>query len=242
MRYKVVAFSLIALLSMFTLVTAAWAAEKPLPDQKLASIFPMAEKFVPKNADLTPEKVASIEQEVGTKLRAEDLKSTFYVAVNDKKKPMGLVLFVEVKGPNGVIHGSVGLDMNGQVVKVEVYKHEEFSGIADGKFLKQFIGKGIEDKFKVNEDVEPIAGQQEASQAVALMPKKMLAMSYALFLKRKPATKAEEHTSGTIEPEDLKEVMGLMMEAYNLIRGYSKQEKINKRRCRRQNSLDSMSN
>ena len=198
--------------------TFAWAEETPLPREKLMSILPNATNFVEKKADLTPEKVTSIEAEIGTKLRPEDLKPTFYIAVNEHKKPIGLALFVSVKGPNDLISGSVGLDMTGKVVKVTVHKHNEIAGIANDEFLKQFSGKGIENKFKVGEDIEPFAGEQAASQAVALMPKKMLALSYALFLKR-PA-KTEEDAPEMYEPEDLKEVMAMMKDEYDLIRAY----------------------
>ena len=200
------------------LFTVAWAEETATPNEKLASIFPNAANFIEKTADLAPEKIVSIEAEIGTTLRPEDLKPTFYIAVNETKKPIGLALLVDVKGPNGVINGGVGLDMTGKVVKVKVYEHNEVAGIAGDEFLKQFSGKGIEDKFKVDEDVEPVAGEQAASQAVALMPQKTLAISYALFLKR-PA-KAEEEAPEMIEPEDLKEVMMMMKDEYDLIRGY----------------------
>ncbi len=220
MTLKTVASCRIALLSVLIAVsfTVAWAEDAILFSEKLPSIFPNAKSFVEKKADLTPEKVASIEEEIGTTLRPEDLKPTFYIAVNENKKPRGLALFVSVKGPNGVISGGVGLDMTGKVLKVKIYKHSEAAGVADAKFLKQFNGKGIEDKFKVGEDVEPLAGAQAASQAVALMPKKTLAISYALFLKR-PA-KAEEEAPEVIEPEDLKEVMAMMKDEYDLIRAY----------------------
>ena len=210
----------IALLTVLiaVLFTVAWANETGLPREKLASLFPDAANFVEKKADLTPEKVASIEEEIGTKLRPEDLKPTFYIAVNENNKPMGLALFLSVKGPNGVISGGVGLDMTGKVVKVEVHKHNEAAGIASDTFLKQFSGKGIEDKFRVGEDIEPVDGEPTASQAVALMPHKTLAISYALFLK-KPA-KAEEAAPEMIEPEDLKEVMMMMKDEYDLIRAY----------------------
>ena len=220
MKLKAVAPCQIAILSWLIVVlfTVAWADETPLPSKKLASIFPNAKNFVEKKAVLTPEKIASIEAEIITKLRPEDLKPTFYIAFNENKNPIGLALFVAVKGPNGVISGGVGLDMTGKVVKVKVHKHSEAAGVAADKFLKQFNGKGIEDKFKVGEDIEPLAGEQAAVQAVALMPKKTLAISYALFLKR--PTKAEEEAPETIEPEDLKEVMGMMKAEYDLIRAY----------------------
>ena len=220
MKLKTVASCRIVLLSVLIVVsfTVAWAEETPLPREKLASIFPNAANYIEKKADLTPEKAASIEAEIGTKLRPEDLKPTFYIAVDENNKPIGLALLVAVKGQNGVINGGVGLDMTGKVVKVKIHKHSEAAGIATAKFLDQFSGKGIEDKFKVNEDVEPLTGELAASQAVALMPKKTLAISYALFLKRpdKPEADAPE----TYEPEDLKEVMMMMKDEYDLIRAY----------------------
>ena len=214
----------IALLSWLIVVsfTVTWADETTLPREKLASIFPNAASFLEKKADLTPEKVASIEEEIGTTLRPEDLKPTFYIAVDENNKPTGLALFLAVKGPNGLISGGVGLDMTGKVVQVEVHKHSEVAGIADNTFLDQFNGKGIADKFKVGEDIEPLAGSQAASQAVALIPQKTLAISYALFLKR-PA-KTEEAAPEMIEPEDLKEIMMMMKDEYDLIRAYFDKE------------------
>ena len=89
MKPQAVASCRIALLSVLIAVsfTVAWAEETTLPREKLASIFPNAKNFVEKKADLTPEKVASIEEEIGAKLRPEDLKPTFYIAVNENKKP-----------------------------------------------------------------------------------------------------------------------------------------------------------
>ena len=192
-----------------------------------------------------PEKAASIEAEIGAALRAEDLKPTFYIAVNENNKPIGLALLVNIKGPNGVISGGVGLDTKGKVVKVEIHKHSESAGISDAKFLKQFVGKGIDDQFKIDEDVEPLAGAPAASQAVALLPKKTLAISYALFLKR--PEKAEEDASEMIEPEDLKEVMMMMKDEYDLIRAYFQKGQnqrimIKRRQCRQQNGFGSTPN
>lgn len=220
MNPKAITSCRIAFLSMLIaiLFTCAWAEETPLPREKLMSILPNATNFIEKKAALTPEKVAPIEEELGASLRPEDLKPTFYIAVNENNKPIGLALLVAVKGPNGVISGGVGLDMVGKVVKVAIHKHSEAASLANDTFLKQFNGKGIEHEFIVGEDIEPIDGEQAASQAVALMPKKTLAISYALFLKR--PEKAEEDAPEMIEPEDLKEIMMMMKDEYDLIRAY----------------------
>ena len=207
------------------------AHETEWPGQKLAAIFPKAKKFVQRSAVLTPEKITTIEKELGTKLRAEDLKPIFYIPLNDKKKPMGLVLFSDIKGPRGVIEGAVGLDMKGKVVKVAIYEHNETDAITDEKFLKQFVGMGIDDTFEVGEGVETIDGHEAASGAVALIPKKTLVMSYALFLKRKPKSDAEKtpepDTPAEVpeeeempEVEDLKALMMLMIDDYFVIVDY----------------------
>lgn len=209
------------------------AHETEWPGEKLAAIFPKAKKFVQRNAVLTPEKVKSIEKELGTKLLKEDQKPVFYIPINDQKKPMGLVLFVDVKGPRGTIDGAVGLNMKGKVVKVAIYEHKESEAITAEKFLKQFIGKGIDDDFKVGEDIEAIKGQDAATKAVLLLPRKTLLMSYALFLKRKPKTdvekkpEPEEPPEKMPEVEDLKELMILMVDEYFVIVDYfdEKEEK-----------------
>jgi len=200
--------------------------ETEWPGEKLAGIFPKAKKFVQRSVVLTKDKIASIEKELGTKLRKEDLKPIFYIPIGENKKPMGLVLFVDVQGPHGIIDGAVGLDMKGKVVKVAVYDHKESESITSEKFLKQFVDKGIDDTFILGKDVEAVKGQEDASKAIALMPKKTLVMSYALFLKRKPKPDAEEKptpeepTEEMPEVEDLKELMILMVDAYYAIVDY----------------------
>jgi len=225
-RPKFISAMLMAVFLMLSVPIFSMADETEWPGQKLAAIFPKAKKFVQRNVVLTPDKVASIEKELGAKLRREDQKPIFYIPISHKKKPMGLVLFADAKGPRGVIEGAVGLDMKGKVVKVEVYEHKESDAIAGEEFLRQFIGMGIDDAFKVGEGVEAIGGHEAASNAVALIPKKTLVMSYALFLKRKPKPDAEKAPeSDTLEEEmpeveDLKALMALMIDDYFMIVDY----------------------
>ena len=202
------------------------ADEAEVPDQKLMAIFPEAKKFVLRNPILTADQIAVIEKELGAKLLAEDQKPVFYIPISARKEPMGLVLFANAEGPSGVIKGAVGLDMRGIVVKVEVYEHKESEAITDSAFLRQFIGMGIDNTFKVGVDVDIIAGHETASNAVALMPKKTLAMSYALFLKKKPEPEAAEPPEPEVpaedmpEVEDLKALMMLMIDDYFVVVDY----------------------
>ncbi len=199
--------------------------------QKLAAIFPEAKKFVQRDVILTAEQIAAIEKKLGAKLQSEDLKPIFYFLLDDKNKPIGLVLFNNIEGPNGVIEGAVGLDIMGKVVKVAVYEHKESSTIAGAEFLKQFIGMGIDDAFEVGVDVEVMEGHAAAANAVALLPKKTVVMSYALFLKREskpapeektpePETPAEMPEEDMPEVDDLKALMMLMIEDYFVVVDY----------------------
>ena len=205
---------------LFVSVDTARADEEALINSKLASMFEKAENFEEKSVTLSEEQAQSIEKEIGAKLLDEDRNPIFYIAYNHEKKPMGLVQFVKVKGPHGIISGGVALNMRGKVVKVDVYVHKESSKIGEKAFLAQFIGKGIDDKFKLGKDINSVEGETEASQAVAMIPKKTLVMSYALFFKKKekPKPEGDEHH----EIEDLHALMHEMHESYILIREYFK--------------------
>ena len=219
-----VLLTLVFLMVSAPLFSSAQDAE--FPAQRLAAIFPKANKFVQKSAVLTPDKIASIEKDIAVKLRTADLKPIFYIPINDANKPIGLILFVDVEGPSGVIDGAVGLNMRGKVVKVAVYEHKESDAIASEKFLKQFVGMGIDDAFKVGEDVEAAGGHEDASNAVALLPKKTLVMSYALFLKQELKPTPEETPESDTpeeempEVEDLKSLMALMIDDYFVVVDY----------------------
>ena len=154
------------------------------------------------------------------------LEPIFYIPISDEKKPMGLVFISDAQGPRGVIEGAVGLDMRGKIVKVEVYGHKESDAITQAEFLKQFIGRGIDDAFKVGVDIEAIGANENAANAVALIPKKTLVMSYALFQKKNLKPDTEETPEPDIpeeempEVEDLKALMALMIDDYFVVVDY----------------------
>ena len=200
--------------------------EAELPGQKLVAIFPKAKKFVQRDPVLTPDQIVSIEKGLGVKLQPRDLKPVFYIPISAEKKPMGLVLFADAERPNSVIKGAVALDMRGKVVKVKIYEHQESDAIVSEKFLKQFVGMGIDDAFKVGVDIAAAEGHEDASNAVALMAKKTLVKSYALFAKQKPKHEAEEVPEPDMpeeempEVEDLKALMALMIDDYFVVVNY----------------------
>ena len=178
-----------------------------------------------KNPTLPPDKVSSIEHALGAKLKPSDLTPTFHIATNSNKKPLGAVLFLDVDSPQGELRGGIGLNMQGRVVRVEVLESGDVEGNTDRDFLDQFIGMGIEDAFQVGDDVNPLPGQEDISKSIALLPRKALLMTYALFAKKsEPLPEspevAEEFPDESYEPETLIELMEMMKEPYIEVREY----------------------
>ena len=239
--YRRVSVLLALLFLMVSVPLFSKAQDTEFPVQRLAAIFPKAKKFVQKSAVLTPDQIASIEKDIADKLRTADLKPIFYIPINDANKPIGLVLFIDVEGPSGVIGGAVGLNMQGKVVKVTVYEQGESEATASAEFLEQFVGMGIDDAFKIGEDIKAANGHADASKAVALLPKKTLVISYALFYKQKsePNTETVPEPESPVEEmpeeeempdvEDLKALMMLMIDDYFVVVDYFDEKESNEK-------------
>ena len=200
-------------------------SENPIPEKTPSLFFPNAQNFVLKNLTLPADKVSSIESALGTKLKRSDLTPTFHIATNSNKKPLGAVVFLSVDSPRGELRGGIGLNMQGKVVRVEISKSTDVTGITDREFLDQFTGMGIEDAFQVGEDVKPLSGQEDVSKSVALLPRKALLMTYALYAKKQQPIPestdvAEAFPDERHEPETLIELMEMMKEAYIVVREY----------------------
>ena len=200
-------------------------SENPIPEKTPSLFFPNAQNFVLKDLTLPADKVSSIESALGTKLKRSDFTPTFHIATNSNKKPLGAVVFLSVDSPRGELRGGIGLNMQGKVVRVEISKSTDVTGITDREFLDQFTGMGIEDAFQVGEDVKPLSGQEDVSKSVALLPRKALLMTYALYAKKQQPIPestdvAEEFPDERHEPETLIELMEMMKEAYIVVREY----------------------
>jgi hypothetical protein len=178
-------------------------------EKKLREFFPEAEHFTSKEKALTPEEIQGIEGKLGEKLVEVDKTPLFYIAKKEEK-PMGLAYFTEGETPMGPVHSGVALDLKGKILQVSFD-----SEVADETFLNQFVGKGVDDKFQVGEDLQALRGNVETSQSIANLPKKSLLLAYAALLKSDPGEEAEKG-----EPESLKELMHRIQKEYIVLRDY----------------------
>ena len=223
MKTKPFIFFLIAFWS--TLSFTSCTSENPSPEKTPSLFFPHAQNFVLKNPTLLADKVTSIESALGKTLKPSDHMPTFHIATDSNNKPLGTVLFLDVDSPQGELKGGIGLDMQGKVVRVEILENAGATSIMNRGFLDQFTGMGIENVFQVGTDVKPIAGQEEISQSIALLPQKALLMTYALFSKEsEQISESTDVFEGSpdegYEPETLLELMEMMNEEYIVILEY----------------------
>ena len=181
MKREHAVFSLVVFCNM--LVFIACTNERTAREKQIAYFFPTANRFVLKTPTLSTEHITSLESTLGKKLRTDDLTPTFHIATAKNGQPLGTVLFLEIGMPHGILSGGIGLNMQGKIVGINIYK----LNIPKGEFLVQFVGKNIEDAFEVGADVIAIPGQKKLSQAIANFAKKGLVLPHTLFPKKTEA-------------------------------------------------------
>ncbi|MBU1852458.1 MAG: FMN-binding protein, partial [Candidatus Omnitrophica bacterium] len=94
----------------------------------------------------------------------------------------------EEKGYSGPLEILVGLDKEGNILNLEVLRHNETpqyaSGITSPEFLGQFKGKGASDRFIVGEDIDGITQATISSKSVARILKAALERFDSLISER----------------------------------------------------------
>ncbi|WP_369018721.1 RnfABCDGE type electron transport complex subunit G [Thermatribacter velox] len=86
-------------------------------------------------------------------------------------KEVGHVFKVESSGYGGPILLLIGIStVDNTITGIQVLEHQETPGlgsnIAEPEFLGQFVGKSIDDPFKLNQDVKAITGATISSRAM----------------------------------------------------------------------------
>ncbi len=173
-------------LALLFLVSAAIGHEKKWPEKRLRQAWPDAQSFTSKQVSLTVSQITDLKSDA-LQIGAQDRSPTFYfaeVAQEKKTKKIGIILFQDGIGENGVIEISIAMGLDGGVKKIDVWDHSENKLIAQDDFLKQFVGKNSKDSFAVNKDYQPVAGAEKASDAVAQAVKKALKITNVIFEKK----------------------------------------------------------
>lgn len=137
-------------------------AEKP-GEETPASVkaaFPDAQSFTKQHKDITKDQIADIEKEAGGKLPDTDHHSYLaFSTTGGARKQIGAATIVEAKGKEIVV---VYENKEGK----PYIKELRAEGIA-ADFLKQFAGKGHDDKFQIGGDIKANGVDDATAKAIA---------------------------------------------------------------------------
>ncbi len=158
----------------------AFGHQKIWPGRQLKETLPQATRFTSQQVALNAAQIEKIERALNARLSSEDRRPTFYPAYEGDKK-IGMVIFVDETGHNGIIDIGVALDSTGQIASVKILNHREKNVITQENFLRQFIGKNSGDILKIEEEVIPHQDAVQASKAVTRAVKKALLLKQEVF-------------------------------------------------------------
>lgn len=99
----------------------------------------------------------------------QETKAVYRVEQNGETVAYGIL--VTSRGYGGPMSIMVGIDAQGKVMGVKVIEQKETPGLGDkvtasDEFLKQFLGKSIEDAVEVKKDIQAVSGATISSKAV----------------------------------------------------------------------------
>lgn len=137
-------------------------------EEALSSLLSGAREIKEEIKVLSQEQKKSIADRVGIKLDPVlDREFHFFIG-RDNGYVIGYAVKGTVKGKWGPIHYILSLDPEGKILDVMVLEYSERRGrpIAKRRFLKQFVGKTIEDRIKLKKDIRGISGASISSRGM----------------------------------------------------------------------------
>lgn len=168
-------------LLVFVLIVAnSFAHEKTWPGRQLKQTFPEATRFTSQQVTLSSSQVERIQRAINTRLTTEERSPTFYPAYQADER-IGMVIFVDETGENGIIEIGIALNSSGQIAGVKILAHREKSTIKKVEFLGQFIGKSAQDAQSLEDRVVPLNDALQASKAIIRGVKKALLIKREAF-------------------------------------------------------------
>lgn len=170
------------LLPVAAVVSPAYAVDYLTVEQAQKIIFPSAQSFVEKPAELTDDHKDQIKELAGVRQRWDTQK--MWRAEKDGKA-IGWLIVDDVIGKHEFITYATGLSMDGKVLGIEVLSYRETHGgaIREKLWRDHFVGKTLKDPFKLDEDVPNISGGTLSCRNVLDGVKRLLVIQKVLGLK-----------------------------------------------------------
>lgn len=125
------------------------------------AVFPDAQSFTKQHKDIPKDAIAAIEKDTGGKVPDTDHHSYLAFATKDGKRTQsGAATVIKANGKDVVI-------VYENKAGIPTIKDVRADGIS-ADFLKQFAGKGHDDKFAVGGDIKAVGVDDATAKAIAL--------------------------------------------------------------------------
>ena len=159
-----------------TASTSGYATTYLTAEQAREAIFPGA-TFAAAPLTLSPEQRKVIEQKCGLRVRSAELRAWRTAAG-------GWLIIDEVLGKHEFITYACGIDAGGAVVGIEIMDYRETYGgdVRNGKWRRQFTGKTVASRLKLDDDIQNISGATLSSRHITDGVKRLL-VTHELVLK-----------------------------------------------------------
>ena len=150
---------------LLTLGVSASATQYATPEEAALRCFPEATAFNENTLQLSPDELRAVAQAAGLPARSAAWRT---MTAMKGDAPLGIVVFDAVLGKFELIDYAVGLGIDGKVRNVEIMAYRESHGyeVRLPAWRKQFVGKGVEARLRVSEDIANISGATLSSTSV----------------------------------------------------------------------------
>ena len=148
--------------------------------------FPEASSFIEINLNITDDLLKQVAKKTKVSKMAKDKETKVFQVLDSKGKNLGYFFIDKVYGKHELITYSVGIDNNGMVKHIEILDYKETYGwqIDNKDWREQFIGKNIQSKLTLDDDIKNISGATLSCKHITDGVKRMLAL-YEIALRKK---------------------------------------------------------
>lgn len=153
-------------------------------DQAQSIIFPKANTFSKKSVTLSEEQRDQIKELSGVRQRSDQQQIW---RVSEKEQFLGWFLVDDVVGKHEFITYAVGISPEGRVLGVEILSYRETHGgeVRQEEWRKNFVGKVLTDKFKLDVDVPNISGATLSCRNINDGVKRLLSLHKVVLMNEK---------------------------------------------------------
>jgi len=151
-----------------TFITEAYAVVLSSVEEALRSVMPDANDIKSEIKELSVEQREVIAQKAKIEFDPiYDKEFQFYIG-RTNGQIVGYAVEDFVKGKWGPIHYLLSLDVEGHVKNIIVLEYKERRGkpVATRRFLKQFLGKTVNDRITLKKDIRSVSGATISSRGM----------------------------------------------------------------------------